>query len=111
MRHLLIAAALLLALATASAQTTPTLTFSKVAGPAWLDVATSGALSGTPQLSDVGLNAFTVRVEDSLGVSDEAQLHIQVLPALRFRLEIIQATAREAIPFSRFALNLNDWME
>ena len=94
-----------------TAQTTSTLVFTKAAGPAWLIVETSGTLSGTPQFNDIGLNVFTVRVEDDLGVSDEAELHIQVLPALRFRLEIIQATAREAISFSRFALDLNDWMD
>jgi len=114
MRTLLIAIVLLLAIP-APGETSvtqvlpPELTFSKVSGPVWLDVATTGGLSGTPQARDIGLNVFLVRVEDDLGVSDEASLTIQVLPRLKFK--IMQATAREAIPFSRFALNLNDWME
>ena len=43
-----------------------TLTYSKVSGPAWLQVASNGALSGTPGNSDVGSNAFTVRVTERL---------------------------------------------
>jgi hypothetical protein len=54
------------------------LTFSKISGPAWLSVASSGALSGTPGSGDVGVNQFTVRVEDGRGGSDEATLNITV---------------------------------
>ena len=55
-----------------------TLTFSKVTGPAWLTVATNGALSGTPANSDVGANTFVVRVTDSAGATDDANLRITV---------------------------------
>ncbi len=55
-----------------------TLTFSKVSGPAWLSVASNGALSGTPGNSDVGANSFTVRVADGAGLSDDAVLNIAV---------------------------------
>ena len=55
-----------------------TLTYSKVSGPAWLQVASNGALSGTPANSDVGSNAFTVRVTDASGATDEAVLTIEV---------------------------------
>ncbi|MEO7098790.1 MAG: LamG-like jellyroll fold domain-containing protein, partial [Luteolibacter sp.] len=55
-----------------------TLTFSKVSGPAWLAVAASGALSGTPANSDVGVNAFVVRVTDPSGATDDANLYITV---------------------------------
>ena len=44
-----------------------TLTYSKVSGPAWLSVASNGALSGTPGNSDVGANSFTVKVTDAAG--------------------------------------------
>lgn len=56
-----------------------TLTYSKVGGPAWLTVASTGALSGTPGNSDVGENTFYVRVTDSAGATDDAPLKITVL--------------------------------
>ncbi|MEO7933704.1 MAG: LamG-like jellyroll fold domain-containing protein [Chthoniobacterales bacterium] len=55
-----------------------TLTYSKVTGPAWLTVASNGALSGTPANGDVGVNAFVVRVTDSSGATDDANLYITV---------------------------------
>jgi hypothetical protein len=55
-----------------------TLTFSKVGGPAWLNVAGDGTLSGTPGNGDVGLNSFTVQVSDGNGGSDQATLQIMV---------------------------------
>jgi hypothetical protein len=55
-----------------------TMTYSKVSGPAWLSVASNGALSGLPVNGDVGANSFTVRVTDGLGVSDDAVLNISV---------------------------------
>ncbi|MBN1515127.1 hypothetical protein JXA32_01020 [Candidatus Sumerlaeota bacterium] len=57
---------------------TGTLTYSKVSGPDWLDVASDGALSGTPDNDDVGDNIFIVRVTDSEGALDEATLNITV---------------------------------
>ena len=57
-----------------------TLTFSKVGGPAWLSVAASGSVSGTPGPSDAGVNSFTVRVADSGTLADDATLRITVLP-------------------------------
>jgi hypothetical protein len=41
------------------------LTFYKVTGPAWLNVAANGALSGTPALSDVGTADYLMLVVDS----------------------------------------------
>ncbi|MFC1844626.1 S8 family serine peptidase [Thermodesulfobacteriota bacterium] len=56
-----------------------TLTYSKVSGPSsWLTVATDGILSGTPGESDIGLNAWIVRVEDPDGAYDETELQIFV---------------------------------
>ena len=54
------------------------LSFAKVSGPAWLNVAPGGALAGTPAAGDVGLNAFTVRVTDAGGLSATAALNILV---------------------------------
>ncbi len=55
-----------------------TLTFTKLSGPAWLTVATNGALSGTPGNADVGLNQFSVRVADASGATDSTDLRITV---------------------------------
>ncbi len=54
------------------------LTFSKVSGPAWLTVASSGALSGTPSNLEVGANSWTVQVSDGHGGTDQAVLNITV---------------------------------
>ncbi len=54
------------------------LTFAKVSGPAWLDVAPDGALSGTPAESDLGLNSWAVQVGDGNGGLDQATLQITV---------------------------------
>jgi hypothetical protein len=53
-----------------------TLTYSKVAGPAWLSVASNGYLSGTPGASDAGINEFTVQADDGTGNTTNAQLII-----------------------------------
>jgi len=53
------------------------MSFSKISGPAWLNVATNGVLSGTPGAGDVGANVFTVQV-DAVGGSDAATLNIAV---------------------------------
>ena len=55
-----------------------TLTFSKTAGPAWLTVASNGAISGTPPNGSSGTNAFTVRATDPMNLYSEATLNISV---------------------------------
>ena len=55
-----------------------TLTYSKVSGPAWLNVATNGTLSGTPGAGDVGAIPITVKVEDNALDFDTANLNITV---------------------------------
>jgi hypothetical protein len=54
------------------------LTYSKVSGPPWLNVATNGVLSGTPGAGDVGAFPFTVKVEDPELAADTATLSITV---------------------------------
>ncbi len=54
------------------------ITYAKVSGPAWLNVASDGMLSGTPTGSDVGLNTFTVSATDIDG-SDTATLNIELM--------------------------------
>jgi hypothetical protein len=53
------------------------LTFSLMAGPAWLKVASDGTLSGTPGANNVGPNVFMVKVSAADG-SDTATLNITV---------------------------------
>ncbi len=57
------------------ADVSDTLTFSKVSGPDWLEVAANGDLSGTPDDSHVGVNSFTVQVSDGME-TDTATLDI-----------------------------------
>lgn len=56
------------------------LSFAKVSGPAWLNVATNGVLSGTPVNSNIGVNMFVVSLTDSNGVSATTSLEISVIP-------------------------------
>ncbi|MEI7533308.1 MAG: tandem-95 repeat protein [Verrucomicrobiae bacterium] len=58
-----------------------TMTFSKTSGPAWLAVAATGALSGTPQHTNAGVNAFVVRVTDAAGLWAEATMNVNVIAA------------------------------
>ncbi|HSH14843.1 MAG TPA: putative Ig domain-containing protein, partial [Verrucomicrobiae bacterium] len=55
-----------------------TVTYSKVSGPAWLDVASDGTLSGTPDTGTAGLNSFVVRATDNNSASTDATLQITV---------------------------------
>jgi uncharacterized repeat protein (TIGR03803 family) len=55
-----------------------TLTFGKVTGPAWLNIATNGVLSGTPGVTDVGIDNFVVSATDLAGVSNTFTLLITV---------------------------------
>ena len=55
-----------------------TLTYVKLSGPSWLSVSSTGALGGTPTNSEVGLNAFSVKVTDSSNASAAATLNITV---------------------------------
>lgn len=47
-----------------------TYTYSKVNGPAWLSISSTGVLSGTPVAGDAGLNTFTVRASNGTATAD-----------------------------------------
>ena len=64
---------------TATDSDNDTLTYEKLSGPAWLNIASDGTLTGTPQTGDSGVNVWMVRVKDGFGGSDIARLTIQVL--------------------------------
>ena len=55
------------------------LTYERLSGPAWLNIASNGTLSGTPQAGDGGVNVWTVRVSDGFGGATIARLSIEVL--------------------------------
>jgi hypothetical protein len=57
------------------------LSFAKVSGPDWLNVAAGGALSGTPLSADAGMGSFVVNVSDPAGLSNNATMIITVSPA------------------------------
>lgn len=58
-----------------------TLTYSKAVGPAWLNVAADGTLTGSPTSADGGTNFFTVRVTDAAGQNAFALVSITVTVA------------------------------
>jgi autotransporter-associated beta strand protein len=60
------------------------LTFSKIDGPAWLDVAPDGTLGGTPPPGAIGPNSFTVRVTDLASATADATVTIQVEPSMLY---------------------------
>jgi hypothetical protein len=55
-----------------------TLTFTKLGGPAWLVVSSNGTLAGTPESGDVGLNSWSIQVDDDHGGTDTSSLEIYV---------------------------------
>ena len=57
------------------------LTFGKVSGPGWLNVATNGSLSGTPLSADVGSNSMVVSVTDPSGLSATTTMTMVVVAA------------------------------
>jgi autotransporter-associated beta strand protein len=73
------------------------LTFFKLDGPAWLDVAANGTLSGTPQLADIGANDFNVRVSDTAGTTADIALQITVTDTILY-LDTNGATAGSGAP-------------
>lgn len=58
-----------------------TLSFSKVSGPAWLQVGATGAISGTPSVSDAGQGSYVLRATDLLGNTRDATMTIAVFQA------------------------------
>jgi uncharacterized repeat protein (TIGR03803 family) len=54
------------------------LSFAKVSGPAWLNVAADGSLSGTPQGLEGGTNTFVVSATDLAGSSSTATMYVYV---------------------------------
>jgi regulation of enolase protein 1 (concanavalin A-like superfamily) len=70
--------------------------YSKVAGPAWLEIAPDGSLSGDPPKGSRGTNRFTVRATDSSGAFAEMDLLLEIeAPAVPLPWGIAQIGASE----------------
>ena len=81
------------------------MTFVKLSGPDWLQVAANGSLSGTPTNSDVGLNSFTIQVS-AVGGVDSASLEITVSEPPRWNHDPIEE--RDAIEYVNYDSTLAD---
>ncbi len=57
------------------------MTFTKLSGPSWLNIAGNGSLSGTPYSSNVGTNSFLVRATDAYGLFSAATVQVAVIAA------------------------------
>ena len=72
--------------------------YSKVSGPAWLTIAPSGLLSGTPAVSDLGVNDFVVSASDGdLMTSASLTIYVEDFDALVLLSE------------TDFEVGLDDW--
>lgn len=67
------------------------LTFAKVSGPAWLNVSSAGAVSGTPLSANVGLNSFVVSATDPGNLSNTATMNLTVAAASPIVVSIAQS--------------------
>ncbi len=73
----------------------PGYTFSKAAGPAWLSVSASGALSGTPGAADVGLNTFTVSASNATDTA-QAEMSIEVFASGTEEVRVLKVLSYNA---------------
>jgi hypothetical protein len=70
------------------------LTYAKVSGPAWLQVAADGTLSGTPDPTNISANVFRVSVSDGIFPAFNATLNIFVNGSPKFPVSpVVRATA------------------
>jgi hypothetical protein len=63
------------------------LTYAKISGPAWLNVAANGSLSGVPANTDANTNSFVISATDSGGLSNTLTLLIYVNGAPSFTVD------------------------
>jgi hypothetical protein len=58
------------------------ITYSLISGPSWLNVSTNGTLSGTPGISDVGPNSWTILATDETGALTTGTVYIAVVDSV-----------------------------
>lgn len=66
------------------------LVFAKAAGPAWLQVSSSGVISGTPAGTDAGANDFVLSATDLLGNTRTATMSVEVFPAGQEQVDVLR---------------------
>ena len=54
------------------------LVFTRISGPEWLSISSSGQMNGNPTNEDVGINQFVIRVTDPGGLFSDALVNIEV---------------------------------
>ena len=54
------------------------LVFTRISGPEWLSISSSGQMNGNPTNEDVGINQFVIRVTDPGGLYSDALVNIEV---------------------------------
>lgn len=80
------------------------LSYAKVSGPAWLNVAADGTLSGTPDRTNVLENVWTVTVADATSTND-AILRIWVNGSPKFvSSPVLAPNARVGVPYASATL-------
>ena len=59
------------------------LKFTKLAGPAWINISEDGKMTGTPTFSDAGDNVLTLQVDDGNGHTDTCVFTLPVIGSFR----------------------------
>ncbi len=80
-----------------------TIIYSKVAGPAWLNVSPNGNLSGTPAFGSAGLNTFTVRATDKSSANADAELRINVTGTLPLPWQVAEVGSGQRAGFTTYS--------
>ncbi|VGO16297.1 hypothetical protein PDESU_04888 [Pontiella desulfatans] len=79
------------------------ITYTKSAGPDWLNIETNGVLSGTPGAMDAGVNTWTVEVSDGNGATDTGFLSIGVIQRLILNFDVMDdAYVDDAYPTANY---------
>jgi hypothetical protein len=74
-----------------------TVFYSKVSGPTWLTVSSTGLLSGQPLSADVGDNNFVLSIADASGVATTTTMTVTVAPAAPIQLTITPTTTNTLV--------------
>lgn len=66
------------------------LTFSKISGPAWIDITSEGILGGTPATGDIGSQFVDIEADDGFGGTAVTTVTIDVTGTFMFDLGLFQ---------------------
>ena len=83
------------------------ITYTKLAGPGWLNIETNGVLSGMPGATNAGVNTATVQVSDGNGGTDTGLLSINVIKRLVLVFEVTDdAFVEDVLPNNNFGSSI-----